>query len=83
MVQWLRIHPAVQGTQFQSLILEDSTCLGPPKNMRHNYRASSLEPTRHNYWAHVFQLLKSVCLQPVLHNKRSHHSEKPEHHNEK
>ena len=27
--------------------------------------------------AHALQLLKPVCLEPVLRNKRSHHSEKP------
>ena len=31
--------------------------------------------------AHVPQLLKPVCLEPVLHNKRSHRNEKPVHHN--
>ena len=36
MVQWLRIHPATQGTQFQSLILEDSRCLGAPKPVGRN-----------------------------------------------
>ena len=28
--------------------------------------------------AHEPQLLKPVCLEPVLHNKRSHRNEKPE-----
>ena len=28
------------------------------------------------------QLLKPACLEPVLHNKRSHRDEKPVHHNE-
>ena len=28
------------------------------------------------------QLLKPVCLEPVLHNKKSHHNEKPTHCNE-
>ena len=27
-------------------------------------------------------LLKPACLEPVLHNKRSHRNEKPAHHNE-
>ena len=31
------------------------------------------KPEHHNYWAHP--------LEPVLRNKRSHHSEKPTHHN--
>ena len=29
------------------------------------------------------QLLKPACLEPMLHNKRSHHKEKPAHRNEK
>ena len=32
--------------------------------------------------AHEPQLLKPACLEPVLHNKRSHRSEKPAHCNE-
>ena len=44
--------------------------------------AHALEPASHNYWAHVPQLLKPDCLEPVLHNKRNHCSEKTEHNNE-
>ena len=36
----------------------------------------------HNYRAHVLQLLNPACLEPVLHNKRSHDNEKPTHRNE-
>ena len=32
------------------------------------------KPMHHSYWAHA--------LEPMLHSKRSHHSEKPAHHNE-
>ena len=39
----------MQGTQVQSLILEDSTCL----------RASN--PMSHNYQHHTLQLLKPKC----------------------
>ena len=38
----------------------------------------SLGPGR----SHMLQLLKPMCLEPVLHNKRSHHNEKPTHHSE-
>ena len=69
-VQWLRIRLPVQGTRVRVLVWEDPTCHGAAK------------PMRHNYWAHVPQLLKPVCLEPVLHNKRSHHNEKPAHRNE-
>ena len=50
--------------------------------MSHNYWAWALEPVSHNYWAHVPQLLKPTCLEPVLHNERSHGNEKPAHCNE-
>ena len=66
-VQWLRIHLAMQGTLVQSLAQEDPTCSGATKPVCHDYRA------------HVLQLLKSVHLEPVLCNNRSHHSEKPTH----
>ena len=79
--QWLRIHLPTQGTPVQSLVREDPTGHGATKPMRHNYWACALEPTHHNYWAHVPQLLKPVRLEPVLHNKRSHHNEKPAHGN--
>ena len=49
--------------------LEDSTCC----------RATN--PLCHNCWAHALQLLKLICLEPMLHNQRSHPNEKPTHHN--
>ena len=36
-VQWLRIHLPMQGTQVQALVQEDPTCQGATKPMRHNY----------------------------------------------
>ena len=77
MAQWLRICLPVQRTQVQALVREDPSCRGATKPMRHNYWAGALEPVSHNYWAQVPQLLKPVCLEPVLRNKRSHHNEKP------
>ena len=67
--QWLRIRLPMQGTRVRALVQEDPTCRGATK------------PMRHNYWAHVPQLLKPARLEPVLHNKRSHDNEKPVHHN--
>ena len=67
MVQWLRICLPMWGTQVWALVWEDSTCYGATKPVHHSYRA------------HVLQLLKSKCLEPVLCNKRSHHNEKPVH----
>ena len=60
----------MQGTWVRALVWEDPTCRGATK------------PVRHNYWAHVPQLLKPARLEPVLHNNRSHCNEKPAHHNE-
>ena len=68
--QWLRIRLPMQGTRVQALVQEDPTCRRATK------------PVRHNYWACEPQLLKPVCLEPVLCNKRSHCSEKPVHRNE-
>ena len=67
--QWLRIRLPMQGTRVRSLVREDPTCCGATK------------PVCHNYWACVLQLLKPVCLEPVLRNKRSHRNEKPAHRN--
>ena len=60
----------MQGTRVRALVWEDPTCCGATK------------PTSHNYWACVPQLLKPACLEPVLHNKRSHRDEKPVHRDE-
>ena len=66
--QWLRIRLPMQGTRVLALGWEDPTCRGATK------------PVCHNYWARMPQLLKPTYLEPVLHNKRSHHNEKPAHH---
>ena len=80
--QWLRIHLPMQGTRVWALVREDPTCHRATKPVRHNYWACALEPASHNYWACEPQLLKPVCLEPVLCNKRSPHNEKPAHLNE-
>ena len=77
--QWLRIHLPMQGTQVRSLVLEDPTWRGATKTVRHNYWACILELTSRNCWACMPQLLKTVHLEPTLHNKRSHCNEKPVH----
>ena len=56
--------PANAGDTGRSLIWEDSPCLRAAK------------PMGHNYSAHILQLQKPMALEPVLRNKRSHHSEK-------
>ena len=68
--QWWRIRLPMPGTRVRALVREDPTYRGTTK------------PVRHNYWAHVPQLLKTAHLEPVLRNKRSHFNEKPAHHNE-
>ena len=45
----------------------------------HYWSLHALEPASHGYWACVLQLLKPICLEPVIRNKRSHHNEKPSH----
>ena len=35
--QWIGIRPPMQGTQVQSLVHEDSTCLRATKPVHHNY----------------------------------------------
>ena len=72
----------MQGTRVQALVREDTTRRGATKPIRHNYWACALESVSYNYWAHEPQLLKPTCLEPVLHNKRSHRNEKPVHRNE-
>ena len=60
-----------------SLFQEDPTCHGSTKSIPHNYWACALELGSLNYWAHMLQLLKPECLEPVLRNKRSHHRAAP------
>ena len=58
--------PANAGARVRGLGREDPTCHGATKPMHHNYWACALEPTSHSDWAHVPQLLKPACLEPVL-----------------
>ena len=80
--QWLRIRLPMQGTWVRALVREEPPCRRATKPVCHNYWACALEPTSHNCWAHAPQLLKPKHLEPMLHNKRSHRSEKPVHHRE-
>ena len=61
-IKQLRISLPMQGTWIWSLVLEDSTCGGATKPMRHNYWACTLEPSSCDYRACVPQLLKPICL---------------------
>ena len=76
----------MQGTQVQSLVREDPTFHVATKPVHHNYGPCALEPASHNYWAHVPQLLSPRATttevhmpRAQIHNKRSHHKEKPVH----
>ena len=51
LAQWLRICLPMQGTRVRALVWEDPT------------RRGATKPVSHNYWAHVPQLLKPVCLE--------------------
>ena len=55
----------MQGTWVQSLVWEDTTCCGATKPVCRNCQP---------------QLLKLICLEPVLQNRRSHSNEKATHH---
>ena len=66
-IQWLRIHLALQGTWVQSWVQEDPTCCGAAKFICS--RAQDL------------QLLSPCALECVVCNKRSYCSEKPLHRN--
>ena len=51
LVQWLRIHLPVQGTQVQSLVQEDSTChratkLVSPQQLSPHITATEIHPPR-------------------------------------
>ena len=61
----------MQRTQIESLVWEDPTCCRATKSMHHNYWACTLEPASHNYWAHMPQLLKPTCLEPMLHKREA------------
>ena len=75
---WLHsLFKHLKGYGLWALVRKDPTCRGATKPVRHNYWACALDPANHNYWAHVPQLLKPTRLGPMLHNTRSHHSEKP------
>ena len=81
-VQWLRIHLPMQGTQVRSLVGEDPTCCRATKPLCHNCWVRALGPTGHNCWVHalgptghycwvrLLQPLKPTCLQPVLCNEQ-------------
>ena len=73
----------MQGTRVQALVHEDPTWRGTTNPVHHNYWACTLEPASHSYWAHVPQLLKPACLEPGLHNKRSHRNEMTAHRDKK
>ena len=48
---------------------------------RSHYCAAT-KPMHHNDWACELQVPKPTHLEPELRHQRSHHSEKPVHHNE-
>ena len=57
-VQWIRIHLPIEGTWVQFLTREDSTSHRETNPSCRDYSAYTPEPTSHNYWAHMLQLLK-------------------------
>ena len=71
----------MQETSVQSLVWEDSTCLGTSRPGHHNFWACALELGSGTYWARELQLLKPECLDPVLSNQRGLCNEKPTYNN--
>ena len=71
-VQWLRVHLAMQEFWVQSLGWEDTLEKGKATH-------SSILAWRIPW---TLRLLKPPRLKPVLHNKRSHRNEKPMHCNQ-
>ena len=69
MAQWLRIRLPMQGTRVRALVWKI-----PHAAEQLSPCATTTEP--------MPQLLKPTRLELVLCNKRSHHNEKPTHHNE-
>ena len=69
-VQWLRVHLAMQGTLAPSLIQEDPTCCRTTKPVCHNYWTCALEPGSWNYWS-------PGAREPMLRDKGTHRNEKP------
>ena len=57
-VQWLRIHLPMQGTQVQSLVWKDPM-----------YHVTT-KPVHHNYWAERWNYWSPSALEPVLRNRR-------------
>ena len=51
----------MQKIQVQSLVQEDPWCCGAAEPKHHNCWLSALEPGNCSFWAHMLQLLKSVC----------------------
>ena len=62
MAQWIRTFLLMQRTQVQSLVQEDTTCHGTTKPVHHNYWACILGLMNCSYWAHMPQLVRTVCL---------------------
>ena len=65
------------GTWVRSLVREDPTCRGAAGPVRRGGWACALEPGSHGCWAHVPQVLRPACLEPVLCNERGHRGEGP------
>ena len=63
--QWIRICPPMQGTQFQSLVLEDCTGHEAAKPRHHRHWVCALEPASRSYRTCVPRRLKPAHLEPA------------------
>ena len=74
--------PELASHKCWSPLAREPTCRNYWTHAPHYWSPCALGLTWCNYWARVLQLLKPMHLEPVLHNKRSHHNEKPVHRSE-
>ena len=89
-VQWRRTCPPIQGTWIGSQVREDCTCLGAAEACAPQllstcaaaHDACALEPMTPALWSpwRLRSGAHDACALEPMRHKRSHHSEKPEHH---
>ena len=70
----MRIHLPMPGIRVLFPVWEDPMCRGAAKPVHPNSEPAS--------YSRQTAATEPTCLEPVLHNKRSHHNEKPVHCNQ-
>ena len=80
--QCLRICLPMLGTRVRSLVWEDPTCRGATQARAPQLLSLRSRARERQLLSPCVTTTEAACLEPVLHNKRSHRNEKPAHHNE-